>query len=37
MLKPGLGFTSGAEGVYGLPQADSGVILYCACNALTAL
>ena len=37
MLKPGLGFTGGAEGVYGLPQEDSGVILYWACNSLTAL
>ena len=37
MLKPGFGFTGGASGVYGLPHAESGVILYWVCSALTAL
>src|SRR5271167_1242942 len=37
MLNPGFGLTAGACGVNGLPHADSGVILYFACNAFTAL
>jgi hypothetical protein len=32
MLNPGSGFTGGATGVYGLPHAESGVTLYCACS-----